>query len=140
MAQEWPGNVRELQHAADRFVLGVWRPGAEVAVEPGTGMAQRVALMYAGQIVEQGKVRRLFARPGHPYTRGLMASVPRLAKAGEGKGFLPTIAGTVPDLFALPPGCRFQDRCPGAEGRCLEEEPPLEEREEGHFVRCWREP
>ena len=43
MAQEWPGNVRELQHAADRFVLGVWRPGAEVAVEPGTGMAQRVA-------------------------------------------------------------------------------------------------
>ncbi|HPQ60090.1 MAG TPA: ABC transporter ATP-binding protein [Syntrophales bacterium] len=102
--------------------------------------ADHAAIMYAGQIVEQGKVRGLFARPGHPYTRGLMASVPRLALAGEGKGFLPTIAGTVPDLFALPPGCRFQDRCPGAEGRCLEEEPPLEEREEGHFVRCWREP
>jgi len=101
--------------------------------------ADRAAVMYAGQIVEYGTVRRLFARPLHPYTRGLMASVPRLAPAGEGKGVLPAIAGSVPDLFDLPAGCRFRERCAGALRECGEEEPRLVEREEGHFVRCRRE-
>ena len=101
--------------------------------------ADHAAVMYAGQIVEYGTVRRIFARPLHPYTRGLMASVPRLSPAGDRKGLLPAIAGTVPDLFDLPAGCRFRDRCPDALNNCREEEPRLVEREEGHFVRCWRE-
>lgn len=100
--------------------------------------ADYAAIMYAGRIVEYGTVRSLYARPFHPYTAGLLASVPSVARFG--KSALPVIPGTVPDLFDLPAGCRFRDRCPVALGRCGEEDPELVEREEGHFVRCWREP
>ncbi|HQQ28426.1 MAG TPA: ABC transporter ATP-binding protein [Syntrophales bacterium] len=100
--------------------------------------AEHAAIMYAGRIVEYGTVRSLYARPFHPYTAGLLASVPRMSVGGKSR--LSVIPGTVPDLFDLPPGCRFRDRCPGPLRRCGEEEPELAELEEGHFVSCWREP
>jgi oligopeptide/dipeptide ABC transporter ATP-binding protein len=100
--------------------------------------AEHAAIMYAGRIVEYGTVRSLYARPFHPYTAGLMASVPRVAESGKSR--LSVIPGTVPDLFDLPPGCRFRDRCPSPLRRCGEEEPELAELEAGHFARCWREP
>ncbi len=101
-------------------------------------MADRVAVMYAGRIVEQSDVTTLFDRPLHPYTQGLAASVPVL---GLVKERLETIAGVVPDLIDLPAGCRFAPRC-GARERfgltiCTELEPGLEEVRPGRSVRCW---
>ncbi len=85
--------------------------------------AQRVAVMYAGRIVEQAPIAELFARPLHPYTRGLMASIP---KAGmEFSGRLAEIEGMVPALTAMPAGCAFQPRCPQALARCRQERPEL---------------
>ncbi len=96
--------------------------------------AQDVAVMYAGRIVEQSDTKELFANPLHPYTRGLMASVP---KAGEeGRKRLRTIAGTVPRLHDLPAGCKFAPRCDIKTTRC-EVEPELVEVRPGHMVRCW---
>ncbi len=96
--------------------------------------AHDVAVMYAGRIVEQTDTRELFANPQHPYTRGLMASIPRPGE--EGKKRLRTIAGTVPRLYDLPKGCTFLPRCDIKTGRC-EEEPALVEVKPGHLVRCW---
>jgi len=96
--------------------------------------AQDVAVMYAGRIVEQAETKELFANPQHPYTRGLMASIP---KAGdEGRKRLHTIAGTVPRLHDLPAGCKFSPRCDIKTERC-EVEPELVEVRPGHLVRCW---
>jgi oligopeptide/dipeptide ABC transporter ATP-binding protein len=96
--------------------------------------AQDVAVMYAGRIVEQSGTKELFSNPVHPYTRGLMASVP---KAGEEGGKrLRTIAGTVPRLHDLPSGCKFAPRCDIKTTRC-ETEPELVEVRPGHLVRCW---
>lgn len=103
--------------------------------------AHRVAVMYAGRIVEIAEVNRLFENPRHPYTRGLLLSLPRRG-AGTPKSHLPAIAGSVPTLSNLPKGCRFFDRCPhGIEDRCLSSEPALEEAGHGNWVRChrWRE-
>ncbi len=87
--------------------------------------ADRVVVMYAGQVAEAGPVQELFAAPKHPYTKGLLGSLPRLgARRGER---LVTIEGLVPDLRHLPQGCRFQDRCPMVQPRCKESEPPLVE-------------
>jgi len=94
--------------------------------------AQHVAVMYAGQVVEQAPVAELYARPAHPYTQGLMASVPRLGV----KRVLAPIPGMVPGIFDLPPGCRFRPRCSHAFARC-EEAPPLFQAAPGHFSRCW---
>jgi oligopeptide/dipeptide ABC transporter ATP-binding protein len=96
--------------------------------------ADRVAVMYAGQVVESCTVERAFARPAHPYTAGLMASRPRL---GERRERLATLPGQVPDPSCFPTGCRFQPRCPVAVARCAEE-PPVLEPEPGHLSRCWR--
>lgn len=101
--------------------------------------AQKVAVMYAGKIVEIADVERLFADPLHPYTRGLIESRPS-GCAGEndgGRGYLKTIPGTVPSLYDLPAGCRFADRCAFAEGRCRASEPALAELEADHFVSCF---
>jgi oligopeptide/dipeptide ABC transporter ATP-binding protein len=98
--------------------------------------AQRVAVMYAGQIVELADVDDLFEGPLHPYTIGLLASIPDIDEAPAGKE-LPAIPGTVPDLAHLPPGCAFQDRCPSVHQRCRSEEPPLVEGGARHQVRCW---
>ena len=95
--------------------------------------AQRVVVMYAGQVVEQAGVRALFAEPLHPYTRGLLDSLPR---PGAGAAPLQAIPGVVPDLRRLPPGCRFAERCPRVFDRCREQPVPLLERPDGRSVRC----
>ena len=101
-------------------------------------MADRVAVMYAGEIVEQAEVRPLFRDPKHPYTRGLIGSIPTL---GVVKEELETIPGVVPSLLDLPPGCRFASRCKARIEHgleiCLEVRPELRPVNEGHLVRCW---
>jgi oligopeptide/dipeptide ABC transporter ATP-binding protein len=100
-------------------------------------MADRVVVMYAGQVVEQASVAALFAMPQHPYTVGLMGAIPGLAPEGER---LAAIEGLVPAATAMPQGCRFAPRCPFAQARCTQAEPPLVEIEPGHWTRCWRAP
>jgi peptide/nickel transport system ATP-binding protein len=101
-------------------------------------MAQRVVVMYAGRKVEEAAVGELFARPRHPYTRGLLHSVPRLSEAGvPGRRRLAEIAGVVPSLRDELAGCAFAARCSYATERCRREYPPLEEKASGHFVSCW---
>jgi oligopeptide/dipeptide ABC transporter ATP-binding protein len=97
------------------------------------GRADRVAVMYAGQIVEEAPTTRLFARPSHPYTQGLFASVPRIT--GPLKRLNP-IRGSVPAPMAWPSGCRFRPRCPQAFDKS-EMEPPLLPVEPEHRMRCW---
>ena len=98
-------------------------------------MADRVAVMYAGRVVETAPVEEIFANPRHPYTRGLLASIPDLAASGTR---LATIPGTVPNLLHKPPGCCFWPRCPIAEPRCREGEPALEEQVPGHHAACFK--
>ena len=104
--------------------------------------AQRVIVMYAGRKVEEASVDDLFAHPQHPYTHGLMASIPRLAvMLGEGEsapGRLQEIPGMVPALSDLPPGCAFAPRCAHAEDRCRAAFPAYEEKRPGHWAACWR--
>jgi peptide/nickel transport system ATP-binding protein len=99
--------------------------------------AEMVAVMYAGQVVEQGPVRELFSSPLHPYTRGLMNSVPRMDGPVGRNILLKAIPGTVPPLYNLPSGCRFQERCPEVFPACRERAPALEEIVSGHDCRCW---
>jgi peptide/nickel transport system ATP-binding protein len=96
-------------------------------------LAHRVAVLYAGQIVESAGVAALFRRPLHPYTRALLAAVPRLDRGGR----LATIEGAVPDPTRYPPGCRFAPRCPAALEACRQPQ-ELRELEPGHWVRCGR--
>ncbi|PCD76173.1 dipeptide ABC transporter ATP-binding protein DppD [Pseudothioclava arenosa] len=99
-------------------------------------MADTVAVMYAGRIVETGPVARIFEDPQHPYTIGLMSSMPDLGPRG---GRLVTIPGVVPPADAMPEGCRFASRCPFAAPACAEA-PPLRDLAEGHSVACWLAP
>lgn len=96
-------------------------------------MADRVGIMYAGKIVEYGSLDDLFSRPAHPYTVGLLNSIPGMKKRGEK---LNTIPGNVPDLLKLPSGCNFQERCPLADLQCSEEEPQAVNVETGHLSSC----
>jgi oligopeptide/dipeptide ABC transporter ATP-binding protein len=98
--------------------------------------ADRVAVMYAGLMVEQAPTAALFENPGHPYTRGLLASVPVLDFHQPAGTLLSSIAGQVPGLQELPPGCLFVERCPEAQPRC-QEPPPWVEVKPEHLVRCW---
>ena len=98
--------------------------------------ATHVVVMYAGKVVENSPVRELFATPMHPYTRGLLESIPRPGRQ-DGKR-LRTIEGVVPDLRRLPPGCRFADRCVLRIERCTREEPVLEEVAPSHLSACFR--
>jgi peptide/nickel transport system ATP-binding protein len=100
-------------------------------------MADDVAVMYAGQIVERASVAALFARPEHPYTVGLLGSIPRLDEKRER---LPSIEGRVPDMTQPPVGCRFAARCPFVETACRAEAPALLEVAPGHLSRCRRAP
>ena len=100
-------------------------------------MADDVAVMYAGQIVERASVAALFARPEHPYTVGLLGSIPRLDATRER---LPSIEGRVPDMTRPPAGCRFAERCPFVEPACRAAPPPLVEVAPGHLSRCRRAP
>lgn len=99
--------------------------------------AQHVAVMYAGRVVEKASVEALFSNPMHPYTAGLMRSLPNPDKAYDRSAMLPVIPGSVPDLYHLPPGCRFQDRCAHVMDICRKLEPQLMEVESGHAARCW---
>jgi peptide/nickel transport system ATP-binding protein len=98
---------------------------------------QRVIVMYAGRIVETAPVEDLFDRPLHPYTRGLMASIPRLGAAAR-QARLNEIPGIVPDLRKPIAGCAFAPRCPLADARCAEARPELEDHGAGHAVACWK--
>jgi peptide/nickel transport system ATP-binding protein len=101
--------------------------------------AQRVIVMYAGKKVEEADVETLFANPRHPYTRGLMASIPAVPTAGAGQtARLAEIPGTVPPLTKLPVGCAFAPRCAFAIDRCRETYPPLKDWGKGHWAACWR--
>jgi peptide/nickel transport system ATP-binding protein len=98
--------------------------------------AQRVIVMYAGKVVEEAPVGPLFARPLHPYTQGLIRSIPRLDLAATEHRRLEAIPGTVPSLLHPPPGCRFAARCRHATEECRAAEPPLRELSAGHKVAC----
>ena len=98
-------------------------------------ICQEVAVMYAGQIVELAPVDVLFEKPRHPYTQGLLTSIPRLST--EPKRSLPVIRGSVPSLAQLPPGCRFQNRCPQVMDRCRQSMPAPVRITREHWARCF---
>ena len=98
--------------------------------------AQRVVVMYAGKVVEEAGVEALFEEPLHPYTQGLIRSIPRIDSAAIEKKRLEVIGGVVPDLLDPPPGCRFAPRCRFAKPECTDRTPPLREVRPGHKVAC----
>ena len=102
-------------------------------------LASRVVVMYAGRVAEEAPVESLFNTPLHPYTKGLLASIPRLES--ESKSVLPTIPGVVPSIDELPVGCRFSNRCEFAQVQCTSAKPELEQASEGRKIAClrWRE-
>jgi peptide/nickel transport system ATP-binding protein len=100
--------------------------------------AQRVAVMYAGKVIEEASVEQLFGRPRHPYTQGLIRSIPRVDRAATHKTRLEAIGGVVPSLLNPPPGCRFAPRCRFAAAVCREAVPPLREIAAHHKVACVR--
>jgi peptide/nickel transport system ATP-binding protein len=131
--------LRALQREMGMSLLFITHNFALVA-----DLAHRMAVMYAGRIVEQGPVAEVFARPRHPYTRGLLACMPRLGQAHrlrESNTSLPTIAGSVPRLGSLPVGCSFAPRCALAVEACRVAPPPIETVSAAHAVAClrWRE-
>jgi peptide/nickel transport system ATP-binding protein len=99
--------------------------------------AQRVMVMYAGKVVEEAPVKELFKEPLHPYTQGLLRSIPRIDTAATQKKRLEAIPGVVPSLLNLPKGCSFEPRCPHAKPVCKDQEPVLKEVRRGHKVSCW---
>ena len=100
-------------------------------------LCDRVTVMYAGTVVEEADIYTLFDRPAHPYTRGLMGSIPGTSASRGSDGRLTTIPGMVPNLLDLPSGCRFHPRCRMARPVCREQDPPLFELGDGHTARCW---
>jgi peptide/nickel transport system ATP-binding protein len=100
-------------------------------------VAQKVVVMYAGKVVEEATVDELFANPKHPYTQGLIRSIPRIDLAATHKVRLEAIPGTVPKLIEPAEGCRFADRCRFAEASCSAATPPLRELTPGHKVACF---
>ena len=121
--------LKELQRQHGTAVLFITHDMGVIAE-----MADRVLVMYAGQIVEQAPVQQLFARPLHPYTRLLLKSIPQVSRK---RARLHAIAGTTPAPGRQPGGCRFHPRCPDAVGRCAEDAPTLR-RHDAAKVRCWR--
>jgi oligopeptide/dipeptide ABC transporter ATP-binding protein len=96
--------------------------------------SDRILVMYAGQVVEYALSKSLYEAPQHPYTKGLLKSIPNIELADQK---LEAIAGSPPDLLDLPSGCRFWPRCSFAFDRCRKEEPQLVKTSEGHLVRCF---
>ena len=121
--------MKKLQKEAQSSILLITHDLGVVAE-----MCSRVIVMYAGKIVEEAPVSELFNRPTHPYTQGLIASVPKL---GSGVKVLPSIPGSVPDLASMPKGCRFAPRCKYATAKCHEKEPELVTVGENQRCRCW---
>lgn len=97
-------------------------------------MADKVIVMYAGQVVEYTDVFTLFRNPKHPYTKGLLDSTPKFFESNEQ---LKSIKGTVPTTDNMPKGCKFHPRCPFSVEKCIQEEPPISEKSVGHKIRCW---
>ena len=98
-------------------------------------LCNRVIVMYAGRIVEEGPTRAIFKNPQHPYTWSLLRSMPRMDEVGHER--LVSIRGLPPDLSKMPPGCKFHPRCRFRIDKCLTEEPPLAEVDPGQDARCW---
>ena len=121
--------MRKLQQDSHSSVLLITHDLGVVAE-----MCSRVIVMYAGQIVEEGPIEDIFAKPMHPYTQGLIASVPKL---GSQVKVLPSIPGSVPDLASMPKGCRFAPRCKYATDKCRAEQPDLMPMEGNRSCRCW---
>ncbi len=126
--------MRELKQKIDAAIVLITHDLGVVAE-----MAQRVVVMYAGHMAEEAPVGALFRRPLHPYTKGLLNSVPRLGASldGEHPRRLAEIPGTVPSLKAAIPGCAFADRCIFASDICHRRMPAFEEKEPGHFAACF---
>ena len=99
--------------------------------------AQRVVVMYAAKVAEEASVKDLFKEPLHPYTQGLLRSIPRIDLAATKKQRLEAIPGLVPQLIDIPPGCRFAPRCQFVKSVCTEKDPVLKEVKPGHKVSCW---
>jgi oligopeptide transport system ATP-binding protein len=123
--------VRELQQDFATALLLITHDLGVVA-----GMTDRTLVMYAGHVVEAAPTDRLFSEPSHPYTQGLLASVPRLD--AEGGEQLSPIAGLPPDLSDLPSGCPFHPRCARAVERCRQQQPPRRDISKGHWATCFR--
>lgn len=121
--------LSELKRQIDASILLITHDLAVVAE-----VCDRVAVMYAGNIVEVAEVNELFKNPLHPYTQGLLAAIPRPDAA---RGELSSIKGSVPNLIYPPSGCRFHPRCPSAFERCPLSKPPLVEARPGHYVECF---
>ncbi|MDH7499153.1 MAG: ABC transporter ATP-binding protein [candidate division NC10 bacterium] len=100
-------------------------------------VAQRVLVIYAGRVMEEASTAQLFASPSHPYTEGLLRSIPPMRHTRARPGHLCAIAGMVPNLLSLPKGCKFHPRCPKAQEICKGKEPDLEPIGEGRRVRCY---
>ena len=101
-------------------------------------IAQRIVVMYAGKVVEEGQTTTIFEDPRHPYTRGLLKSIPKLGERSQyGRQRLQEIPGIVPSLYELPTGCSFYPRCPESMAMCQESVPELVDIGEAHLVRCW---
>ncbi|MDR0361009.1 MAG: ABC transporter ATP-binding protein [bacterium] len=123
--------LRELNREQGMAIVLITHNLAVVA-----SLCTRIIVMYAGRIVEEGPTRAIFQRPQHPYTWSLLRSIPRVDERRQDK--LQSISGLPPDMTSLPQGCTFHPRCPFREDRCVREEPPLEDVEEGgHAARCW---
>ncbi len=123
--------IRELQSDMGMAVIMITHDLGVIAET-----SDKVLVMYAGRVAEQGSVYDIFDRPAHPYTQGLLASIPRLET--EPKSRLSIIEGMVPGLMDLPPGCRFQNRCPHAVEACSASAPVVETVGDGHGVSCAR--
>ena len=122
--------IRDLSREMGASVILITHNMALIA-----SLCQRVIVMYAGRIVEQGPTRSIFKNPQHPYTWSLLRSIPRMDERSHDK--LISIRGLPPDLGQLPPGCKFHPRCRFRVDRCLTEEPPLAEVDPGQLARCW---
>ena len=123
-----------MQEMKERFGMAIMLITHAMGVVAET--CQRVTVMYAGNVVEEASVEALFGDPRHPYTQGLIRSIPRVDRSAEKKQRLEAIAGTVPNLLDPPPGCRFAARCKFAMDVCSQGLPPLKEVGPGHYVRC----
>ncbi len=121
--------IKELQKRSGMSIILITHDLGVIAEN-----CDQVAVMYAGQIVEAGDVRALFKRPLHPYTKGLLVSIPSLSKRRKTR--LPTIAGSVPDLAHMPDGCRFADRCPEVVDICRRQTPLLRFAGKGRTAAC----
>ncbi len=122
--------VRRLQEETGMGVIWITHDLGVVA-----RLVKRVLVMYAGHIVEKGPVKELYGRPAHPYTRGLLGSLPRLDEGASER--LTSVPGQPPDQLALPPGCPFAERCDFRTDRCVSDLPVLETVDDGHAVACW---